>query len=129
LIYLDTSAVVKLVMSEAETEALQAWMRTTGAECVASQLLRIELLRAVARTTPAHMDQAREILKGFTLLRIDDSVIEAAENLKPPILRSLDAIHLASALMLGRQLNAFVSYDKRLADAASALGLNVMAPA
>lgn len=121
---------MKLVVPEAETVALQSWMRAkhVAGTFFSSQLLQIELLRTVARTVPDRIDRAREVLKGFVLLRVDDDVVEAAECIEPRILRSLDAIHLASAKMVGRQLAAFVAYDTRLVEAAMALGLTVVAP-
>lgn len=129
MIYFDTSSVVKLVMPEAETVALQTWMKAHGgATFLSSQLLRIELLRAVARVAPDRMDRAREVLKGFALVRIDDEVVSAAETLHPPQLRTLDAIHVATAQLLGQSLTAFVAYDKRLTESATARGLNVVAP-
>jgi uncharacterized protein len=129
LIYFDTSAVVKLVVREAETAALQAWMKAqNGTTFFASQLLRIELVRTVARTAPDRIDRAREVLEGFALVRVDDEIVEAAESLDPPILRSVDAIHLATAHTLRQHLEAFVAYDRRLAEAARALGMDVVSP-
>lgn len=132
MIYFDTSSVVKLVMPEIETVALQTWMKAHGEAMFfmffSSQLLRVELLRAVARVAPHRRERAREVLKGFALVRMDDEVVEAAENLHPPDLRSLDAIHLATARMFRKDLIALVAYDKRLIESATALGLKVVAP-
>jgi uncharacterized protein len=130
LIYFDTSAVVKLVVREAETVALQAWMKEqSGITFFSSQLLRIELVRTVARTAPDRIDRAREVLEGFALVRVDDEIVEAAESLDPRILRSLDAIHLATAHTLRQHLTAFVAYDLRLAEAAAALSMKAVSPA
>lgn len=129
MIYVDTSALVKLVVQEAETAALQSWIQSQeGATFFASQLARIELVRTVARVAPDQIDRAREVLRGLALLKLDDELVEAAENLPPDILRSLDAIHLATANSLRTHLRAFVTYDVRLAQAATTLGLNVHAP-
>lgn len=129
MIYIDTSAAVKLVAPEAETAALQAWMRSRNGETFfASQLLRIELLRTVTRIAPDRLDRAREVVKGLALIRIDDTIVTAAESLPPTILRSLDAIHLATARSLGADVSAFVTYDVRLADAAESFGIPVAAP-
>ena len=129
MIYFDTSSVVKLIVPEAETVALQTWMRArAGRTFVSSQLLRIELLRAVARAAPDRTERAREVLNGFALLRIDDQIVEAAASLHPPILRTLDAIHLATAQTLREHVTGFVAYDRRVAEAATGLGLNVVAP-
>jgi uncharacterized protein len=129
LIYFDTSAVVKLVVREPETVALQKWMRKqTDKEFISSQILRIELVRAVARTLPSRLARAREVLGGFTLLRVSDDVVAMAETILPPALRSMDAIHVASAVTLRPRITAFVVYDTRLAEAATALGLTVATP-
>jgi uncharacterized protein len=130
LIYFDTSAVVKLVVPEPETLALQTWIAAQRAQqtFASSQLLRIELLRTVRRTAPTYLMQAELVLSAFALLRMDDNVVAAAEKLPPSVLRSLDAIHLASAQLLQANLTAFVTYDTRLGAAAATLGLNVYAP-
>lgn len=129
MIYLDTSAVVKLVVPEAETQALQEWLKArTTMPCFSSHLLRIELLRSVARAAPERLERAREILMGITMIRIDEVVSTAAE-LAPPSLRTLDAIHLATARKLEHELHAFVAYDRRLVAAAGALGIHVVSPA
>lgn len=129
MIYVDTSALVKLVVQEAETAALQSWLESQEGETFfASQLARIELVRTVARAAPDRIDLAREVLRGLALLRVDDEIVEAAENLSSAILRSLDAIHLATANSLRTHVSAFVTYDVRLAQAAETLGLNVLSP-
>jgi predicted nucleic acid-binding protein len=129
MIYLDTSALVKLVVQEAETAALQGWMKSQeGKTFFASQLVRIELVRTVARATPSRVERARDVLRGLTLLKIDDEIVETAESLSPAVLRSLDAIHLATAISLRTNVSAFVTYDVRLAKAAKPLGLKVYSP-
>jgi uncharacterized protein len=128
MIYLDTSAALKLVVPEAETHALERWM-TERAEVAraSSRLLRIELLRAVSRCAPHRLDRAHTVLSGVVLLGMDE-VAPAAESIGGPQLRSLDAIHLASAQVLRSALTAFVAYDKRLITAGQALGLPVVSP-
>jgi uncharacterized protein len=129
LIYLDTSALVKLVAHEAETAALQEWMRMqAGATFFSSQLARIELVRAVLRVAPERLERAREVLQGLALLKLDDEIVQTAESLPPTVLRSLDAIRLATACLLTSQVRAFVTYDARLAEAAKMLQLNVASP-
>lgn len=129
MIYVNTSALVKLVACEAETVALQTWMRSRAGETFfSSQLARIELVRAVKRVVPGRLDRARDVLRGLALVKIDDEVVEAAENLPPDVLRSLDAIHLATAYSLRSHVSAFVTYDARLADTARALGIQVVSP-
>lgn len=127
--YLDTSALVKLVVAEAETDALLAWLLGADRRPVACDLVRTELLRAVRRTAPDRAVQARAVLDRLTLLTVTAATFEAAGRLDPPALRSLDAVHLASALAIGDELDAVVTYDDRLADAAHAHGLPVVAPA
>jgi predicted nucleic acid-binding protein len=129
MIYLDTSAVLKLVLPEAETPALELWLtERIGLPKVSSRLLRIELLRTVRRYAPTRAERAHVVLSGVALASIDDAA-SAAEPLGDPLLRSLDAIHLATALAMQSRLTALVTYDKRLASAASAAGLPVAAPA
>jgi predicted nucleic acid-binding protein len=129
MIYLDTSAVLKLVLPEAETPALELWLtERIGLPRVSSRLLRIELLRTVRRYAPTRAERAHVVLSGIALASIDDAA-SAAETLGDPLLRSLDAIHLATALAMQSTLSALVTYDKRLASAASAAGLPVAAPA
>lgn len=129
MIYVDTSALVKLVVPEAETASLQAWMRSQRGEAFfSSQLARVELIRVVLRVAPDRLERARDVLRGLALLRIDDEIFEAAESLPPAALRSLDAVHLATAYALRSHVNAFVTYDTRLADAATILRMNVASP-
>jgi predicted nucleic acid-binding protein len=122
--------VVKLVLPESETVALQTWMKGERDETFfSSQLLRIELVRTVARVAPQRMARARRILRGFALLEMDHAIVETVESLPPTILRSLDAIHLGTASLFAQSVSAFVAYDARLMEAAGALGLNVVSPA
>ena len=128
MIYLDTSAALKLVMPEAETPALEMWIaERAGVPRVSSRLLRIEMLRSVARNTPERIDRANVILSSVALMSMDD-IGPTAEVIGDRTLRSLDAIHLATAHELRTELTAFVCYDKRLSDSAHSLGLPVAAP-
>jgi len=126
--YLDTSALAKLVVAEAETEALLAWVEQTGGDWVSSDLARTELLRATRRAAPDRLVRAREVLESVTLVDVTTAVFEAAARIDPPTLRTLDAIHLAAALDLGDDLEAIVTYDERLAGAAATNGIRVAAP-
>jgi predicted nucleic acid-binding protein len=126
--YLDASAVVKLLVREAETTALRrrlkSWPRRAS-----SALLRVELLRTVRRAgLPRLMEGARRQLARIDLIRLDDDLLERAAEIEPSTVRSLDAIHLATALGLGGDLAAVVTYDARMSTAAQALGLPVIAP-
>lgn len=127
--YLDTSALVKLVVAEAETPALRAWLGEADRVPVSCDLARTELLRAVRRTVPDRVVQARAVLDAITLVSVTTSVFEEAGRLDPQIMRSLDAIHLAAALDLGDDLDGMVCYDDRLAQAARSHGVPVIAPA
>ena len=129
LVYLDSSAIVKLVRTEPETAALVAHLRAWP-ERVSSALARLELLRALRRdrALPQTYRRASEVLARLALIRIDDSVLATAEGLDPSDLRALDAIHLATALSLGRDLTAVVTYDRRLAEAAGLAKLVTWSP-
>ena len=129
LLYLDSSALVKLIAREAESAALIAFAREWP-ERVSSQLARVEVLRALRRAaaTTASRRRAEDVLARIALIRIDDAVIAAASALDPADLRSLDAIHLATALSLGAELGAFVSYDRRLLEAAEKARISTVAP-
>jgi predicted nucleic acid-binding protein len=125
MIYLDTSAALKLVLPEPETESLELWIaERAGVPRVSSRLLRIEMLRAVARNAPHRMSRANAVLSAVALLSMDD-IAPTAEVIGDQMLRSLDAIHLATAHEVRTDLTAFVCYDKRLCDSAHALGLPV----
>lgn len=128
MFYLDTSAAAKLVVSEKGSTALLGWLSERDGQIVSSDLLRTELLRATRRAAPEQMVQARAVLDSVILLTLSTSVCERAAMLEPDVLRSLDALHLAAALELGDELEAFVTYDGRMAEGAEALGINAVAP-
>lgn len=128
MIYLDTSAALKLVLPEPESAALELWLAERPVTPrISSRLLRIELLRTVNRYAAHRISRAQTVLASIHLLSIDD-VVPAAESIGDPTLRSLDAIHLATAHALRTEVTSFVSYDKRLMDEAARLGLPVTAP-
>jgi predicted nucleic acid-binding protein len=126
--YIDTSALVKLVVGETETVALRSWLQEEDRDLVACDLARTELMRSVRRVVPDRALQARSVLDAVTLVDVTAAVFEVAGRLDPVGLRSLDAIHLAAALDLGDDLEGLVTYDDRLADAAIANGVPVVAP-
>ena len=126
--YLDTSALTKLVVAEAESRALRSWFAKAERQPVSSDLTRTELLRAVRRSAPDRTVRAREVLDGLVLLRATVEIFESAALLEPRTLRTLDSVHLASALALGDDLEGMVVYDERLADAARSVGIAVIAP-
>ncbi len=126
--YIDTSALVKLVVAEPETEALQAWLSGGERDPIASDLARTELFRAIRRVAPDLLVAARTVLDSVTLLTVPTRTFEEAGRLEPPSLRSLDAIHVAAALELGDDLEGLVTYDERLARAAEGSGISIVAP-
>lgn len=126
--YIDTSALVKLVVAEAETGALRAWLGQGDRDPVACDLARTELMRVVRRAAPDRVLDARAVLDAVTLLEVTTAVFEAAGRLDPPVLRSLDAVHVAAALDLGDDLEGVVTYDGRITAAAEANGIPVVAP-
>jgi len=129
LYYIDTSAVIKLLVEETHSAAFAAFYdAATDAEWVSSALLRIEIIRAVARAKPVLLPDARDLLLAFSYITIDDEIVEAAMDEPDRSLRSLDAIHLATARLLGPDLDAIVTYDDRLAKAASDAGLVTASP-
>jgi uncharacterized protein len=129
LYYADTSAVIKLLAEETHSRALAAFYDAhADAEWVSSALLRIEVTRAVARAMPALLPDARDLLLAFSTIAIDDDIVEGAINEPDRTLRSLDAIHLAAARILGPDLDAVVSYDDRLVKAAQGAGLATVSP-
>lgn len=126
--YLDTSAAVKLLMTERESAALRRWLRRRP-ERASAALLRVELVRVVRLAGfPRLIPEARKLLAGVHLIRLDDALLDRAADLDPTDLRSLDFIHLAAAASLGDDLAALVSYDDRLLAAATTLGLPTATP-
>jgi predicted nucleic acid-binding protein len=125
--YLDSSAIVKLVVRERETAALSRYLRNRRT-VVASALAHTEVARAVLALGPAALERAQEVLARIELLRVNDRVLRDAGRLPPYELRSLDAIHLASAALFGRSLAGVITYDARMAAAARAMGLKVVSP-
>ncbi len=129
VVYLDSSAIVKLVVREAETDAVHRYV--AEAEVVASEIVNVEVPRAAHLKTgaPETTEHAEALLRRFYLVPIDDALYRAAARVRPPGLRSIDAIHLASALRLRQELYSLVAYDRRLVRAAEEAGLRVEMPA
>lgn len=126
-VYLDSSALVKLVVREPESDALIHHLteRPNRASCA---LARVEVVRAVAAHGKAAAARARQLLGRISLLRLDDVLLDEAASMDGAVLRSLDAIHLAAAQALGDDLAELVTYDHRMAEAAQRIGLLVNAP-
>jgi len=129
MIYLDSAAVVKLVHAETESQALRDWLDAhaeTG--WISSVLTEIESFRALARYAPEAISRLPAVLDLIELVGVDPPVRILAQTAKPATVRSLDAIHLGTALHTRPVLTSFVTYDKRLLDAARAVGLPVDSP-
>ena len=124
-VYVDSSALAKLVVEETESEPLRAFLQP-DARLASSIVAAVEVPRAARRRGVA--EASADVLATVTLLDVTDEVVAGAVALDPTSLRSLDAIHLASALLVD-DLDAFVVYDERLAAAAVDAGLSVQAPA
>lgn len=129
LYYIDTSAALKLLAEENHSRAFAKFYDDHAqASWVSSALLRIEMIRTVTRVMPAALPDARDLLLAFHYVSIDDEVVDAAMNEPDRKLRSLDAIHLATARVLGPDLDGFATYDDRLASAVRDAGIPVVEP-
>jgi len=129
LLYVDSSALVKLVLAEPESAALRRLI-SDREHLVSSAVAAVEVVRAARRASKSNRvaSQARDVIRAVHLLAVDLKVLERAADLAPTTLRSLDAIHLASALSLDDEIEAMVVYDDRFAAAARAAGLTVFSP-
>lgn len=129
MIYLDTSAFVKLVWREPESDALWSYISArpeTGH--ISSRLLTLEARRAALRSQAGLLPRIDLALERVGLVDVSAAVMESASRIPTPELRSLDAIHLATALMLQQDVDVMITYDQRLAAATSASGVAVVAP-
>jgi len=127
--YLDTSALIKLVVAEPESSALRTYLATIADDTLfTAALTRTELIRAVRRVDAATASRSRHLLDGLATVNLTTSLLDAAALLEPPLLRSLDAIHLAAAQRAGADLRAVITYDARMAEAAELLAISVVAP-
>ncbi|MEU4193086.1 type II toxin-antitoxin system VapC family toxin [Kribbella sp. NPDC026611] len=132
MIFLDSAAIVKMIRREAESEALTSWLATQADKAlVASALVLTEVPRALRRSDPGRLAAVPTVLARLDRVPMDDTVLATAAAYADPMLRTLDAIHLASAQSLvleGLPLTALVTYDKRLLSAAASIGLPTAAP-
>ena len=130
--YLDASAIVKLIVSEPETEALQQYLRDAPSHGIkaffSSRLGYTEVMRAVRRRAPELLPASREYLRGVHWLGVTEPVIEVASSIGSDHLRTLDSLHLATALQEASVLRHVVVYDARLAQACREAGLHVVVP-
>ena len=132
MIYLDTSAAVKLVRAEAHSHDLSAWLAASSEIVLSSVLIEIELIRATRRSAPNQLDRAVAVLRGIGVVTLSSAIVARAAAYTGSNLRSLDAVHLATAEHLvtttRAKLDAFVAYDDRLLAAATDIGLPTAAP-
>ena len=126
-VYLDSSAIVKLCISEAETSALRRHLARRR-RWITSGLARTEVVRTVSAGGPSALQAADDLLRRITLVKISDRILRSAGTIGPPSLRSLDAIHLATAVVLGDDVARICTYDRRMAEVATDLGFTVVAP-
>jgi predicted nucleic acid-binding protein len=129
MLYLDSSALLRLVVAEKESRALLRFLKRDRSERVSCSLVRTEVLRATRRHGAAAIERARALLQTLQLLQLGDALLDAAGMLEPLEMRSLDAIHLAAANLIAPELTALVTYDRRMAQAAVAQGFRVVSPA
>ncbi len=125
--YIDSSALVKLAVREPESAALRQYIRRRR-PLVSSALARTEVARALLSLGPQAIQRGHDVLRRVDLVRINDRILNAAGAMLPIDVRSLDAIHLATAQLLGVELARIVTYDDRMAAAAKDLGLTVARP-
>lgn len=129
MIYLDSSALLKLLYEERESAALAGWLSArAGTPVVSSELARVEVIRACRRMNADALPEARALLGDLDLIPLSREVVDRAAEVGGTLLRSLDALHLASALSIRDDISAFIAYDHRLADAATAAGLEAVRP-
>jgi len=125
--YVDSSALVKLAVEEPESAALRRYLRRRR-PLVSSALARTEVLRALLLEGEEGLARGRSVLDRVDLVRVNDRILNAAATLLPVEVRSLDAIHLATARLLGADLDRIVTYDERMRGAAAAIGIRTAAP-
>jgi hypothetical protein len=126
-VYVDASAMAKLLVGEREGDDLRAFLAPVARQ-VTSIVGRVEVERTVARRAPARLAHVAGLLDDLVIVGLEPEIAAVAATIGPATLRTLDAIHLASAAALGVDLEAFVTYDRRLAEAARALGMPVASP-
>lgn len=129
MIYLDSSALVKLALTEPESQALTSWLAERADQAlVSSALHRTEVLRAIWRAEPGALPRGQRIIRRVERVALSYDVLDNAATVPPQKLGTAGAIHLASALAIRRDLTSFVAYDKQLLDAAHEAGLPVASP-
>lgn len=129
MIYLHSSAVLKLLVQEPESDSLEDWLtQQSDVPVASSELARVEVPRACRRLNVEAVPAARVLLGQLDMIPLTTTLLEQAADVGDPLLRALDAIHLASALSIRAELSAFVTYDRRLATATHDAGIGVLQP-
>lgn len=130
MIYYDSSALLKLLFEESESSALQEWVSDHATvPGLSSELVKVEVVRAVRRLDRSVVPVARSLVAQLDLIPMTTGLVEEAADVGDPLLPSLDALHLASAMSVRSELTAFVAYDARLMIAARSVGLPIITPA
>jgi uncharacterized protein len=130
VIYLDSSALVKLALAESESGALVSFLgERQGQALVSSTVHRAEVLRAIWRAEPGALPRAQRIIRRVSVVSLTHDLLDNAATQAPASLGTNAAIHLVSALTIKRDLTAFVCYDRQLLDAAEVVGLPIASPA
>lgn len=124
----DSSAIVKLIVDESKSQSFSTWLKNCKHDLFVSEIAHTEVARAIVRVDASLHGQLKTVLERFGTIRVSSQILTIAGVLTPTNLRTLDAIHLASCLILGDDLKGFVTYDSAQADAASHNGITVFAP-
>ena len=124
--YIDSSAIIKLIKPEKESAAL---IKKLPSGLIASRISRVEVTRTIIRYEPDLLDATYDVLADIQMIPVEDAIITIAENLPQFIdLRSLDSLHIASALSIKNVLKGVITYDKEMAKAAVSLGFKTLSP-
>ncbi|NBU60749.1 MAG: PIN domain-containing protein [Actinobacteria bacterium] len=124
----DSSAIVKLIVDEPNSQNFGNWLKNCKSELFVSEIAHTEVARAIARVDANLHRQLKTVLERFGIIRVSSQILAIASVLAPTKLRTLDAIHLASCLILGDDLDGLVTYDDSQTDAAQQEGITVVAP-
>lgn len=127
IVYLDSSAFLKLVREERESPALQSELEAWP-DRASSALLAVEVLRVSRAAGGPELARAAQLLGDVALLPVSEARLDAAVGVDPPLVRSLDAIHVATAVSMGDELGAMITYDRRMLVAAEVAGIEALAP-
>lgn len=127
-IYMDASALVKLARPEPESSGLAAFINEKPGVLTSSVISEVELVRAIRRSSPEQEPAARNLVGRLVLLPLTTEIRVRAQRLTPTTVRSLDAIHIGTALEIAGDLGAIVTYDQRMIEAAELFGLPVSTP-